>query len=74
MRVCSPSAQRCHVRAIGDCRRHLSVDQLIAELKLALAECRAHIARGNKDNQSLEHVAEAASKIERVLELLKSIR
>jgi len=46
------------------------VDEVISELNLALRECRAHIALRNNDSRALEHLAEAASKIEHALKLL----
>jgi len=54
----------------GNGRRHLSVDEVISEVSLALAECRARIAHQVNDR----HLAEAARKIEQALKLLKSIK
>jgi hypothetical protein len=48
------------------------VDEVLSELDLALAECRAHMAH-QKDNEALEYLAEAARKIEQALKLLKWI-
>jgi hypothetical protein len=56
-----------------DRRWHWIVGEVISELNLALAECRAHIAHRIKDNQTLEHLAEAAREIERALKPLKAI-
>ncbi len=49
------------------------MDEVISELNLTLAECRAHIALEGKDDQALEHVTDAVRKIALAIELLKSI-
>lgn len=49
------------------------MDEVISELTLALAECRAHLARLTNDRQKLEYLGEAAREIEQALQLLGSI-
>jgi hypothetical protein len=49
------------------------VDEIISELNLALSKCRGEIAARRSDDQAVEHLREAARKIEQALELLKSI-
>jgi uncharacterized coiled-coil protein SlyX len=54
--------------------RHWNVEKAISELNLALAECRAHMARLTNSHQKLEYLGEAAREIEQALQLLRSIK
>lgn len=49
------------------------MDGVISELYLALTKCRAHMTLQSEGSRALAHLAEAASRIEQALKLLKSV-
>ena len=50
------------------------MDEIISELELAVIECRAHVVVRTNDERGVEHLREAARRIEQALNFLKSIQ